>query len=257
MGASSASTRASVAELVVKLIGPLTTDKSSAESRRHALVKGLADAVGSDFTFWAWGRGHPQRGPVVPVAIISIGGSAETNRGWNALALSPLMDREIRNPIAPLVRPQKTTLRRDLFSDAKWRGSEVRKAIGDCIGMDEWLHAVRYCGPDTWSNFWFSRLIGKSSFTEDHRLILDLVLRHVTLLHSVEAGDDLPADKMLGLTHRQRTVLLSLLDGQSRKLIASSLNISEHTVNEHVKALFQHFGVRSSTALAAKFLRGR
>ncbi len=167
------------------------------------------------------------------------------------------MDREIRNPLAPLARPQKATLRRDLFPDAKWKTSEVRKAIGDTISMDEWMHAVRYCGPDTWCNFWFSRRIGKPPFTETDRLILDTILRHVALLHSVEADGDLPASMMMGLTHRQRTVLLSLLDGHSRKTIADSLKISQHTVNEHVKALFQHFGVRSSTALAAKFLRGR
>jgi DNA-binding CsgD family transcriptional regulator len=241
----------------MRLIGPLTADQSPPDARRRELVKGLAGLVGSDFTFWAWGRGHPERGPVVPVAMISIGGSAVTHRGWNSLALSPLMDREIRAPIAPLARPQKATLRRDLFSDSRWKRSEVRKAIGETISMDEWMHAVRYCGPDTWCNFWLSRRIGKPPFEELDRMIVDLVLRHVALLHTVEADGDLPADMMFGLTHRQRTVLLSLLDGQSRKLIADSLNISEHTVNEHVKALFQHFGVRSAPALAAKFLRGK
>ena len=253
----SAASSASTAQQIVELIGPLTADQSPPDARRRALVKGLAKLVGSDFTFWAWGRGHPQRGPVVPVAVISIGGSALTIRGWSSLALSPLFDREIRAPIAPQARPQMATLRRDLFTDARWAGCEVRAAIGDTIGMDEWLHAVRYCGPDTWCNFWLSRKIGKPPFDERDRLILDLILRHVALLHSVEADGDLPADMMLGLTHRQRTVLLSLLDGQSRKLIANSLDISQHTVNEHVKALFQHFGVRSVPALAAKFLRGK
>jgi DNA-binding CsgD family transcriptional regulator len=252
-----ASTSESTIEQVVELIGPLTVDHSPPDARRHSLVKGLAKLVGSDFTFWAWGRGHPERGPVVPVAIISIGGSVATMRGWTTLALSPLVDREIRTPIAPLARPQQATLRRDLFTDARWAGSELRAEIGKTIRMDEWLHAVRYCGPDTWCNFWLSRKIGRPPFDERERLILDLILRHVTLLHSVEADGDLPADMMLGLTHRQRTVLLSLLDGQSRKLIADSLEISEHTVNEHVKALFKHFRVRSVPALAAKFLRGK
>jgi DNA-binding CsgD family transcriptional regulator len=253
----STSNRESILQQVVRLIGPLTTDQSPPDARRHALVKGLANVIGSDFTFWAWGRGHPERGPVVPVAIISIGGSTATNLGWNSLALSPLMDREIRNPIAPFVRPQKTTVRRELFPDARWKRCEVRKAIGDSIGMEEWLHAVRYCGPDTWSTFWFSRKIGKPRFEESDRLTVDLILSYVTLLHSVESDGDLPAGMMHGLTHRQRTVLLSLLDGHSRKMIADALKISEHTVNEHVKALFQHFGVRSSTALSAKFLRAR
>jgi DNA-binding CsgD family transcriptional regulator len=241
----------------MRLIGPLTSDQSPADARRRALVKGLAKLVASDFTFWAWGRGHPQRGPVVPVAMISSGANAATVRGWISLALSPLVDREIRTPIAPLARPQVATLRRDLFSDARWKHSELQKAIGKTIGMDEWLHAVRYCGPDTWCNFWFSRRIGKPPFEEHDRLIVDLVLRHVAILHAVETAGDLPASMMFGLTHRQRAVLMALLDGQPRKLIAESMAISEHTVNEHVKKLFRHFSVRSSTGLAAKFLRGR
>jgi DNA-binding CsgD family transcriptional regulator len=73
----------------------------------------------------------------------------------------------------------------------------------------------------------------------------------------VGTEDELSPAQMTGLTHRQRTVLLGMLDGQSRKLIASSLKISEFTVNEHIKAVFRHFKVHSSTELAAKFLRSR
>jgi DNA-binding CsgD family transcriptional regulator len=242
---------------LVKLIGPLTSGALPADARRRSLIKGLAKLLGSDFTFWAWGRGHPQRGPVVPVAVIFVGASASLQRGWSAIALSPEMDREIRAPIAPLARPQRTTLRSDLFSDRQWMQSASRPLVLQFMRMDEWLHSVRYCGPDTWSTFWFARRISKPPFTPRDREIVDLVLRHVALFHPVETDGDLPAHAMSDLTHRQRTVLLSVLDGQSRKIIADSLKISEHTVNEHIKALFRHFKVHSATELAAKFLRSR
>ena len=147
----------------MSLIGPLTADGSSPDARRRILVKGIAKLIGSDFTFWAWGRGRPERGPVVPVAVISIGGSA-AYRGWTALALSPLIDREIGAPIVPLARPQAATIRRDLFSDARWRGSEVRAAFIKEMGTDEWMYAVRYCGPDTWCNFFLARRKNKPAF---------------------------------------------------------------------------------------------
>jgi len=242
---------------VVKLIGSVTAGASPADVRRQSLVKGLAKIVGSDFTFWAWGRGRPERGPVVPVAVIFVGASTAMQRGWTAVALSPEVDREIRNPLALLVRPQLATLRTDLFTNSQWRRSESRPLIMKHMRMDEWLHAVRYCGPDTWCNFWFARRAGKPPFSKRDRQVVDMILRHVALLHSVETDGDLPPNAMHGLTHRQRTVLLSILDGQPRKLMADALKISEHTVNEHIKALFRHFKVHSSTELAAKFLRGR
>jgi DNA-binding CsgD family transcriptional regulator len=52
-------------------------------------------------------------------------------------------------------------------------------------------------------------------------------------------------------------VMLCLLDGLSRKQIASHLGITLHTVNDHMKTLFAQFDVNSTTELAAKFLKAR
>lgn len=76
------------------------------------------------------------------------------------------------------------------------------------------------------------------------------------------AGADLPLggrrrsaeDLADHLTPRQREVLRHLLRGSSAKQIASSLNISQHTVNEYVKSLHQHFGVSSRGELLAMFV---
>jgi DNA-binding NarL/FixJ family response regulator len=51
--------------------------------------------------------------------------------------------------------------------------------------------------------------------------------------------------------------MLMLLDGSTRKQIAQDLAISEDTVNDHVKLIYQHFKIGSATELAALFLRGR
>lgn len=54
-----------------------------------------------------------------------------------------------------------------------------------------------------------------------------------------------------GLTDRQRDVLGRLLLGRSLGRIASELGISEHTVNDHRKAIYRAFGVASRSELAA------
>jgi DNA-binding NarL/FixJ family response regulator len=60
-----------------------------------------------------------------------------------------------------------------------------------------------------------------------------------------------------GLTPRQRVILMMLLDGMSRKQIAIHVGTTLHTVNDHCKALYQHFGVNSATELASKFLKAQ
>ncbi len=54
-----------------------------------------------------------------------------------------------------------------------------------------------------------------------------------------------------GLTTRQREVLGQLLLGRSLTQLAHSLSISEHTANDHRKAIYHSMGVSSRSELAA------
>jgi DNA-binding CsgD family transcriptional regulator len=54
-----------------------------------------------------------------------------------------------------------------------------------------------------------------------------------------------------GLTPRQREVLAGLLLGHTPARIARNLGVTEHTVNDHRKAIYQRLGVRSRSELAA------
>jgi len=58
-----------------------------------------------------------------------------------------------------------------------------------------------------------------------------------------------------GLTNRERDVTQRLLAGLARKAIASELHISAHTVNDHVKAVFDKTGVSSAGQLRAQVFR--
>lgn len=54
-----------------------------------------------------------------------------------------------------------------------------------------------------------------------------------------------------GLTSRQRQVLAALLLGRSPVEVARELGVSEHTVNDHRKAIYRRLGVTSRSELAA------
>ncbi|MCU1599640.1 MAG: putative HTH-type transcriptional regulator [Frankiales bacterium] len=58
-----------------------------------------------------------------------------------------------------------------------------------------------------------------------------------------------------GLTARESEVTRRLLSGLARKTIASELRISLHTVNDHVKAVFDKTGVSSAGELRAQVFR--
>lgn len=58
------------------------------------------------------------------------------------------------------------------------------------------------------------------------------------------------------LTPRQQQVARAILNGQSNKQIARSLNISPATVKDHVHAILTRLGMRSRAELIATQLRG-
>ncbi|WP_416047398.1 LuxR C-terminal-related transcriptional regulator [Cupriavidus basilensis] len=58
--------------------------------------------------------------------------------------------------------------------------------------------------------------------------------------------------KDLGLTSRQGTVLLHLLDGLSNKAIALRLGLTENTVKEHVSAILDRLGARTRMQLISQ-----
>lgn len=59
----------------------------------------------------------------------------------------------------------------------------------------------------------------------------------------------------IGFTDAQRDVLLLLVDGGSDKQIAKHLGLSPHTINAHLRDIFQKVDVHSRVRLAVWAVR--
>ncbi len=66
------------------------------------------------------------------------------------------------------------------------------------------------------------------------------------------SAEDVPPDPFCSLTPRERDILGRLAEGESNKVIAKRLGISDGTVKLHVKAVLRKLGVHSRVAAAVK-----
>jgi DNA-binding CsgD family transcriptional regulator len=75
-------------------------------------------------------------------------------------------------------------------------------------------------------------------------------------LYFDNAGSDPVADNAL-LTAREKAVTAQIFQGMSNKQISETLAISAYTVENHLRRIYQKFGVHNRTALIAHLNRAR
>ena len=63
-----------------------------------------------------------------------------------------------------------------------------------------------------------------------------------------------PDFALFQLTRRQQEVAMLVIDGHPNRIIASTLNISEKTVEKHIQGMFERLGVSSRTGIANRLL---
>jgi len=242
-----------------ELVGFLTQSESIAlpiADRRELLVKRLAGWVGSASGFWSWGRGIPLESNITPVATIVTGFSKEQLSRFPEVALSDQTVRLFNQPIRELLRKQDhvTVSRSMIWNDSEWSSDPFVRNVLHSLDWDNWLISVRYLTSDTWASMTFFRSLGKPDYEPTDLELVELVMSSVEWMKP-KVSESVSPSTFVDLSPRLRSVMLLLLDGQSRKQIASSLSITLHTVNDHCKEIYHRFEVNSATELAARFLK--
>ena len=63
------------------------------------------------------------------------------------------------------------------------------------------------------------------------------------------------AKKHFGITDRELEIIMHVADGKTNRVIAELLDISEHTVKEHIKHVFKKTGSSTRTGILAQIFR--
>jgi len=244
-----------IAELL-SLVTAIETIQQTLEIRRQKLMQFLKTSIGAQNGFWGWGRGMPLESSVAPVAVIPVGFSPEQWKELQSIALSEFTLRTFNLPIRELLqnRSHVTVSRSQLWTDEQWYSNPAVAANLHSIGLDNSLISVNYFETDNWTSATFFREKGQPDFLAADRELVDLAMGTIAWMKP-KPSESVAPPTFVDLSPRQRTVMLLLLDGLSRKEIAADLNLSLHTVNDHCKELFTRFEVNSAMELASRFLR--
>lgn len=82
--------------------------------------------------------------------------------------------------------------------------------------------------------------------------------RFLILLEKLGRRTQVPTDeakKHFNLTDREHDIVIQLADGRTNREIADSLNISEHTVKEHIKHILKKTESSTRTGIMAQILK--
>jgi len=241
---------------IVRLMGEVITSRRDFAGVRRQLVEGICGLVDADA--WSWSLGCEAMPGEQPVYRgLAYGGfdagryaelllaAAHPDMAW---ASTRLLE-EMRGRAAHVTRMRQQVVDEAAFAvsgvDAHLRNADIGPFIFSLRPIDD--RAV--------STISIFRRAGAPPFGEREARIAHILLSELPWLHERGWPEDRGAS-IPRLSPRQRTVLNLLLDGRSRKEMARSLALSEHTVAQYQKGVYAHFGVSSHRALLRRFQMG-
>jgi DNA-binding CsgD family transcriptional regulator len=238
---------------VIRLLGDLASFNGTLPDKRKALADGLCNLLNAQGWMWNHVRWEPGLAPV-PFGMLDGGWENEKQRALVfAAVINPPTDDAMLKQVGPF---HLTRTRRQLLGDEAWFASQYHATVRAPSGLEDFLISIHPAGPPhIYSGLGLHRSISQGYFSDRDRCIIHLILSQIRWIHQVDESPE-GATEAASLSPRLRQILLLLLAGHSRKQIARGLDLSEHTVDDYMKAMHRHFRVSSRGELMARFISG-
>lgn len=241
---------------VVRLLGDVIVSRQDLAGIKRQLMAGICALINADAWTWSLGcRAEPGEQPVY--LGIAYGGFDEARYARLLLAAAhPDMAWTSEKLLTEMRRRNGhiTRLRQNIVDEATFVGSGVDRHLREA-DIGPFVFSLRPIDDHAVSTISLYRRKEAAPFTGREARIAHVLLSELPWLH--EAG--WPSDRGASvprLSPRLRLVLNLLLDGRSRKEMASSLSLSEYTIAQYQQAVYQHFGVHSHATLLRRFRMG-
>jgi DNA-binding CsgD family transcriptional regulator len=241
---------------MVRLIGEVAALPGGPARRKRALMEGLCKLIGADS--WVWGLSC-RRDPTQSEVNVSIMNGGFTDDSF-ARFLQALEHPEMVSFASKFYTELKEknahlTRRRDQVTDDAVFERSAAFALWKAADIGSLILSHRPLDDRSASALGFYRRVARPKFTERESRIAHIVLTEVAWLHEQgwpeDRGVQVPA-----LSKRERLTLNLLTSGASHKVIAAQMGISPHTLRDHIKVIYRHFGVHSHAELLHRFFQG-
>ena len=131
----------------------------------------------------------------------------------------------------------------ELISPERWEGPQQAQ-LGTEFGLNDLIVSRYPLSASGHSVVGFYRRLGKPLFTPRDQTLVRLLIEHVPWLHKVSP---LPQNvsEVVSLSPRECQILVHLILGCTQKEVARGLQISKHTVTDHLKGIYRQREVNS------------
>lgn len=148
-----------------------------------------------------------------------------------------------------------TARREDIIPDKQWHSSPF---YIECAAQSRVRGTItsffRIPGTDDAFGLAMHREKSDGNFSIKEKQMVEMTMQELYLLFQENRLPDLiPA--ATSLTFRQSQVLHYMIQGDSEKQIAARMQLSKHTVHDHIKAIYKYYDVQSRGELFACFIR--
>ncbi len=241
---------------MVRLVAEVAALRVDHTASKRYLMNGLKEMIDADSWVWALGYLDPLRPPVY---------ASYLHEGFDEERFARYLQAVEHPGMKVLMGPFTLEL-----MERKSHITRTRQQIdqpGDSAAAAEanefWLAAdiaplilsARPLNGECVSIIALYRRADQPMFSERDRKVAHILLTEAFWLHAEGWPEDFGA-KTPELSRPRRLVLNLLLEGYSRKMIASQLNLSIHTVSDYVKDIYSNFSVQSHAELMRRFTRG-